>query len=416
MLTRRVAIVGAIAGLFVAACGSSSDEAKPAATEAAATTQAAAATTAASGGGAATGDPIIIGAAVDLTSNMAPVDGPPLDAAMKAVEDINAKGGVLGRPLEIKVIDTKLDEAQTKAAALEHITKNKADILYVTCDVDFSTPAIQEGINAGKLTVAPCIGTDQMGPKRFGDKGKLAFTFGNVAQDEGAAMAEWAVSKGYKTAITITDNLLVYFQNTCDSFAKRFEEKGGKIVSKEAYTSFDGSSANIPTALTSAGATDLLALCAFDPEITTVVKGVRDAGMKTPFISPWSGDGTYWVPEGLSDFNAVTYASIFGDDPNPAVQDLITKIGKPQGKGGFVAGYAMIEALAKAIEQTGSTDGAALAATLEGFKGVDTISGKVSFSPELHSVYGREYRVITITGGKGAYTGAVTASSPVDLG
>ena len=39
------------------------------------------------------------------------------------------------------------------------------------------------------LTVAPCIGTDQMGPKRFGTAGKLAFSFGNVAQDEGSAMA-----------------------------------------------------------------------------------------------------------------------------------------------------------------------------------------------------------------------------------
>ncbi len=39
------------------------------------------------------------------------------------------------------------------------------------------------------LTIAPCIGTDQMGPKRFGSTGQLAFSFGNVAQDEGSAMA-----------------------------------------------------------------------------------------------------------------------------------------------------------------------------------------------------------------------------------
>ena len=42
------------------------------------------------------------------------------------------------------------------------------------------------------LAIAPCIGTDQMGPKRFGPKGKLAFSFGNVAQDEGSAMAQYA--------------------------------------------------------------------------------------------------------------------------------------------------------------------------------------------------------------------------------
>ena len=45
-----------------------------------------------------------------------------------------------------------------------------------TCDVDYAAPVVQEAINAGKLTVAACIGTDQMGPKRFGPKGKLAFS------------------------------------------------------------------------------------------------------------------------------------------------------------------------------------------------------------------------------------------------
>jgi hypothetical protein len=37
-----------------------------------------------------------------------------------------------------------------------------------------------------------------------------------------------------------------------------------------------------------------------------------------------------------------------------------------------------------------------LAATMEKFKQVPTLSGQVSFSPELHTVFGREYRVIEI--------------------
>ena len=38
-----------------------------------------------------------------------------------------------------------------------------------------------------------------------------------------------------------------------------------------------------------------------------------------------------------------------------------------------------------------------------------TISGLVSFSPRLHSVFGRQYRVIKIDGNKGRYVGNVTA-------
>ena len=70
-----------------------------------------------------------------------------------------------------------------------------------TCDVDFAAPVVQTAINAGKLTVAACIGTDQMGPKRFGAKGRLAFSYGNVAQDEGSAMAEYAWKRGLEERV-----------------------------------------------------------------------------------------------------------------------------------------------------------------------------------------------------------------------
>ena len=96
------------------------------------------------------------------------------------------------------------------------------------------------------LTIAPCIGTDQMGPKRFGALGKLAFSYGNVAQDEGAAMAEYAYNvKHWKTAITVTDNLLVYFKNVVQAFTSRFKQLGGKIVDAESFTSFDKTIGNV---------------------------------------------------------------------------------------------------------------------------------------------------------------------------
>ena len=37
-----------------------------------------------------------------------------------------------------------------------------------------------------------------------------------------------------------------------------------------------------------------------------------------------------------------------------------------------------------------------LAAIMQKFKGLPTISGKVSFSPALHSVFGRAYRVMEV--------------------
>ena len=104
----------------------------------------------------------------------------------------------------------------------------------------------------------------------------------------------------------------------------------------------------------------------------------------------------------------MTYASAFGDDPNPAVNKLAKAV--KAGTGGFVTGAAAIDGVVTAIARAGgSTDGAALAAQLVKFKKVPTLSGLVSFSPTLHSVFGRQYRVIRIEGKKERVIGSVTA-------
>jgi hypothetical protein len=46
--------------------------------------------------------PIVIGAVVDLTKNMAPFDAPALLAAQLEIKAINAKGGVDGRKLKTR--------------------------------------------------------------------------------------------------------------------------------------------------------------------------------------------------------------------------------------------------------------------------------------------------------------------------
>ena len=99
--------------------------------------------------------------------------------------------------------------------------------MMTTCDVDFAAPVVQDSIDGGKLTVAACIGTDQMGPKRFGAKGRLAFSFGNVAQDEGSAMAEYAWQRGWRDASLATDTVIVYFRNVVQAFEARWRQLGG---------------------------------------------------------------------------------------------------------------------------------------------------------------------------------------------
>jgi branched-chain amino acid transport system substrate-binding protein len=356
--------------------------------------------------------PITIGWAFDSKGAMAPFDGPALAAAQLRVKQWNAKGGVAGRRLQIKTCDTQGNKpAVAKACALK-LLSGGANIIFTTCDVDLAAPVVQEAINRGVLAIAPCIGTDQMGPKRFGPKGKLAFSFGNVAQDEGSAMAQYAYAKGWRSAALATDGVIVYFKNVVQAFKVRFTQLGGKIVDQETYHSLGGNDVNNAVSRLNNVKADVVVTStagAFGA-LSTLISGMRSAGNDTPVLNSWAGDGTYWLPKSpqVTNYYFVTYASIFGDDPNPAVNKLAKQV--KAGTGGFITGSAAIDGVVTAIRRSnGSTNGATLAATLQKFKGVPTLSGKVSFSAKLHSVFGRQYRVIKIQNNKARLVGTVVA-------
>ena len=126
-------------------------------------------------------------------------------------------------------------------------------------------------------------------------------------------------------------------------------------------------------------------------------------------INSWAGDGSYWLPKDspVSDYYFVTYASVFGDDPL-RIANVWAKASKA-GVGSYITGPAAIDGVVTAIKRAKSTQGLALAAQMEKFRKVPTLSGLVSFSPTLHTVFGRQYRVIQIQNNKGKRVGAVVA-------
>ena len=343
--------------------------------------------------------PIIIGAAVDLTSSMKPFDSPALAGAQIEAAKLAAKGGP---NFQIKVCNHQLKKQKSCAAQL---IQAGAKIALDTCDVEYGAAATQEFLNKGLLTLAPCTTTDQMGPQRFGAKGKLAFTVGSTAQDEGSADAEYAYSRGWRTAIVVKDNALVYFRNVSDAFAKRFQELGGKIVDREAFASGDKTIGNVISKVAPKKADVISFVTAFG-ELPQFVGGIRSAGNKTPIINSWGGDGTYWNPKNpkVTDYYVNNYASSFGDDPNAAVNKLLQAVlaaKKVPYTASFALGAATIDLLAVALKRTGgSTDGTKLAAAFEKFRNVATISGPVTYSSTLHSVKGRPWRIMKVQNNK----------------
>ncbi|MGH2851977.1 MAG: ABC transporter substrate-binding protein [Solirubrobacteraceae bacterium] len=371
---------------------------------------------------AAKGRPIVIGAAIDLTGQMAPFDAPALEAAKLEIAKINAAGGVDGHPLEIKAINDQLNATLTKSDALKLVTQG-VNVGWVTCDVDYATPSITEFLAAKLLTVAPCIGTDQMGPSRFGALGELAFDFGNLAQNEGAAMAEYAYSRGWHTADVVTDKLLVYFQDVCAGFADRFKQLGGKIVDQESFTQGDKTINDVATRVNGKPA-KIIAFCtSFGSDQPAFVDSLRTLKNNTPIINNWSADGDYWWSKNpkITNYYFTTYAAAVPGaiDPDPAVRAFekqMAAAGQPAQTGGFITGADAVDAIAYAIRKAGgSTDGAKLAGILSHLTKFPTLGGPISFTPSLHSVTGRPYRVIVVNNNKAKFLTLHTAQATPNI-
>ncbi len=292
----------------------------------------------------------------------------------------------------------------------------------MTCDVDVATPAIQVGLAKKLLTVSPCIGTDQMGPKRFGSEGNFAFSFGNVAQDEGAAMAEAAKKQGWKTANMAVDQSIAYEPNVCEAFKVRFEENGGEVKLEEKFTEGDGTIGSVANKINGSDAEFNVICATVAGDATTFVSSLRGAGNETPILTPWSLDGTFWLPKNQKEATniwTVTGASVYGDDPNPEVNKIVKELtaeNKQPVTSAFLLGAGAVDGIAAAIEENeGSTEGEALATSMEGFENLETVSGAVSFSPELHTAFGREYRLIEVTDGKAKFVETVKAGTPAEI-
>jgi branched-chain amino acid transport system substrate-binding protein len=372
-----------------------------------------------SGGSAAPSKaiPVTIGWAYDGIGNMAGYDGPALVTAQEKIKQINKAGKY---KIKLLTCNTQGNKPTIAKACAAKLISQGSQIIMTTCDVDYAAPVVQYAIDRGKLTVAACIGTDQMGPKRFGAKGRLAFSFGNAAQDEGSAMAEFAWKKGWRSASLATDTVIVYFRNVVQAFKARWEQLGGKIVTEEAYQSAGGSPATWQNTVTRLNAkpADVIVTSTAPPfgAQVPILNGLRTLGNNTPFLNSWAGDGNYWyTPDPkISNYYYVTFASAFGDDPVPAVRALqkryAAQITKAGNTGAFVTGPSAIEGIVLALDRTGgNTKGAALAAQMEKFKNVPTISGLVSFSPKLHEVFGRTYRVIAVQNNTPKVVGTIKA-------
>lgn len=372
-----------------------------------------------SGANKGPGDPLVIGVVSALSGFAAPYDLPPVNGLEVAVDELNERGGILGRQVEVVTYDIKEDPGSGVAGAQDVIAKG-ADVVVVSCDFDRGSPAAFTAAEAGKLTISTCAASVKFGPQVISP---LAFTMATGAPGVGSIMAEWLHEQGLRRPYVLEDTQFAYSKDITKYFGERWAELGGAPAGQDTYKFDDKSVAAQISKMRSTEFDSIMLGSAGPPSGATVLRQIRAAGIDVPVIAGEAMDGDYWLKSvpNLSDFYFVTYGSIFGDDGNPKVNDFFKTVTERDGKqlGSFsLPGYSVAEAYAKAVEQAGSTDAEKVQKALETFDAVELLTGATSFTPELHMSVQRPMAIMQVQDDKMTFLErrGATQTPPIDLG
>lgn len=367
---------------------------------------------------AETAAPIIVGAAVALSGPLAPYDDGPYKAMQLAIESINAKGGVLGRPLKLVSSDTKSDISYGATAAQNVIDKG-ASVVVVTCDYDYGSAAANIANSKSLVTFASCAGDPKFGPDGIGP---YAYTMATSSVGEAALMAEWANSKGFKTAYILLETDTAFDSSFAEAFKKRWVALRGAdaLVGED---TFSGEDPQISTQITRLKSLrrqpDFVVVSAAPPPGVGAIKQLRAANVNVPLLGSDSWDGDYWlsgVPK-LDNMYFVTYASMYGTDPRSAMRSFFetfkTKFGRLPTQSNALTGYSVIEAWARAVERAKSLDADKVRRILDAFKDEPLLVGPTTFTPRAHINDGRDMAIMEVEGGRQGKTLGIFAAREV---
>lgn len=346
--------------------------------------------------------PIKIGFATALSGWLAAYDEEPHKAAILKIEEINKAGGLLGRQIEYKVMDTKTDlTVATNVAA--SLVDWGANMLIVPPDYDFGSPAALVAQNANLIAISTGASDPKMGVQGVGPNVFSAHTAGQAA---GILMAEYGYEKlNAKTAYMLEDVSLEATKSSCAGFLAAWNQKGGKLLGRDTFQREDASIASQITRIKGLQtAPDMIFLCASLPEGPAAVRQIRAAGIEAPILAETGMSGDFWLSSvpGLKDFYVPTLMSI-GNDPRPEVKKFVeaykARWNALPSTEFSVLGYCTVEQWAQAVQKAKSVDTEAVLAVMNKFKDEPTTCGPTSYSDQLHIQVNRPQLVAKVENG-----------------
>ena len=373
------------------------------------TTAAAAQTTAAAGteaedgteGGGETqaaqtpsGDPIRIALTAPLTGTSSQYGESFQNSVELACEQWNAKGGVLGRPVEVVVEDTAGDSAQAATVAQKIVSD---DSIFAQIG-DFSTACClaAQPIYAGAEMI-------QLSPTcsavNFAVGSEWSFECLGTQDVQGEFMAQWAYDNGARKVAVLYLNS-DWGISVDEGFAKAFEALGGEIVIEEPYNEGE---TDFSAALTKLRETDPDALyiaCYYNDGAAINIQR-QTLGWDIPVYHPGTVYSTDFLSIGGDAVEGV-YPNVgfYPDDPTPEAATFITAYNEKYGTDPDYYGacaYVSFNVLMEAIETAGALDSAQVRDALAATADYPGVSGNITFDENGDAI--KSYIKLTVKDG-----------------
>ena len=317
---------------------------------------------------AAEGDTIKIGVLAPLTGEVSVYGIATSNGIKMGVDEINEKGGILGKQIELITMDEKGDPTEAVNAYNSLVDQG---IVALIGDVT-SKPclAVAEVALEDNMPMLTATGTAEditkVGPNVF----RTCF----MDPFQGKIMATFAADnlKAKKVAVMF-DNGSDYSKGLADSFKAQAEEKGMEVTAFEGYATAD---IDFTTLLNKIIATspDAIFVPDYYGDVSLVLDQARTAGYTGAMLG---GDGWDGVLTTLPEDNFSNHYSA----ADTVAADFLSKYQELFGLEGnaFAAlGYDSAYIMAQAIEAAGSTDSQAIIDALAAVE-FDGVTGHITF-------------------------------------
>jgi len=330
------------------------------------------------------GDAIKVGEFASLTGKEATFGQMSHHGTELAINELNAKGGVLGKKFELITEDNQSKPGESKTIAIKLISRDK--VICVLGEV-----ASGRSLEAAPICQAnkvPQISPSSTNPK-VTEIGDYIFRVCFIDPFQGTVMAKFAKDTlKAKNVAVLTDVASAYSVGLATYFKETFVKNGGMIVMEQKYSGGDKDFKAQLTALK--GVTpDAIFIPGYYTDVGLIARQARDLGLTVPLFGGDGWESAKLVEIGGPAIDGAYFSTHFSpEEQSPVIADFVAKFKKAYGESPdamAALGYDSAMLLADAIKRCGTTDEPKLRDALAATKEFPGISGSITIDKDRNA-------------------------------